>query len=213
MCKSVCALSHVHHFNFFLLHQQTPLHLAAEKGRFENTLKYLVDKGAGITLDLLLILIICIHHLSHLLSLCGIIYQTMLKLLLSLYLRLTYLISKYCYLCSHCPFFFGNINFIIIKKKWQLPPVTESTCCTPGTTPSSWTCTSVWCYTSTSIWKGFRFLEMFCVLFYLLTFNDSYPQWVKGTCCTPGTTPSSCTITSVWCYTGTSIRTGCLSST
>jgi len=37
-------------FNSFLFHQQTPLHLAAEKGRFENTLKYLVDKGADINI-------------------------------------------------------------------------------------------------------------------------------------------------------------------
>ena len=47
---------------------------------------------------------ICIHHLSHPLSLCGITYQIVLKLLLSLYLRLTYHISKHCYLCSLCPF-------------------------------------------------------------------------------------------------------------
>ena len=37
-----------HSITFF--HQRTPLHLAAEKGRFENTLKYLVDKGAGINI-------------------------------------------------------------------------------------------------------------------------------------------------------------------
>ena len=47
---------------------------------------------------------ICIHRLSHPLSLCGITYQIVLKLLLSLYLRLTYHISKHCYLCSLCPF-------------------------------------------------------------------------------------------------------------
>ena len=35
---------------YFLFHQQTPLHLAAERGRFENTLKYLVDKGADINI-------------------------------------------------------------------------------------------------------------------------------------------------------------------
>ena len=57
-----------------------------------------------ITLDLLLILIICICHLFHLLSLCGITYQAVLKLLLSLHLRLTYLISKYCYFYSRCLF-------------------------------------------------------------------------------------------------------------
>ena len=34
----------------FVFHQQTPSHLAAEKGRFENTLKYLVKKGAKITI-------------------------------------------------------------------------------------------------------------------------------------------------------------------
>ena len=71
----------------------------------------------GIILDHLLVLIICIHHLSHLLSLCGITYQTVLKLLLSLYLRLTYHISKYCYLCSHCPFFFFGHKFHYRKKK------------------------------------------------------------------------------------------------
>ena len=65
---------------------------------------YLPYSSGLITLDLLLVLIICICHLSHLLSLCGITYETVLKLLLSLYLRLTYLISKYCYLCSRCPF-------------------------------------------------------------------------------------------------------------
>ena len=54
-----------------------------------------------IMLDHLLVLTICIHHL---LSLCEITYQTVLKLLLTLYLRLTYHISKYCYLCSFCPF-------------------------------------------------------------------------------------------------------------
>ena len=56
-----------------------------------------------IILDHLLIPTICIHHLSHLLSFCGITYQTVLKLL-SLYLRLAYHISKYCYLCSLCLF-------------------------------------------------------------------------------------------------------------
>ena len=67
-----------------------------------------------IILDHLLVLTICIHHLSHLLSLCGITYQTVLKLLLSSYLRLPYHISKYCYLCSLCPFF--DMNFIIEKQ-------------------------------------------------------------------------------------------------
>ena len=57
---------------------------------------------------------ICIHHLSHPLSLCRTIYQTVLKLLLSSYLRLTYHISKYCFLCSLCPFF--DMNFIIEKN-------------------------------------------------------------------------------------------------
>ena len=55
-------------------------------------------------LDHLHVLTICIHHLSHPLSLCGITYQIVLKLLLSLYLRLTYHISKHSYLCSLCPF-------------------------------------------------------------------------------------------------------------
>ena len=40
---------HVSH-NYFVLHQRTSLHLAAEKGRFENTLKYLLHKGAGINI-------------------------------------------------------------------------------------------------------------------------------------------------------------------
>ena len=35
---------------YFLFHQQTPSHLAAERGRFENTLKCLVDKGADINI-------------------------------------------------------------------------------------------------------------------------------------------------------------------
>ena len=35
---------------YFVFHQQTPSHLAAEKGRFENTLKYLVDIGADINI-------------------------------------------------------------------------------------------------------------------------------------------------------------------
>ena len=56
---------------------------------------------------------ICIHHLSHSLSLCGITYQTVLKLLLSLYLRLTYHISKYCYLCSLCP----HATKVLIQEK------------------------------------------------------------------------------------------------
>ena len=56
-----------------------------------------------IILDHLLIPTICIHHLSHLLSFCGITYQTVLKLL-SLYLRLTYHITKLCYLGSLCVF-------------------------------------------------------------------------------------------------------------
>ena len=67
-----------------------------------------------IILDHLLVLTICIHRLSHPLSLCGITYQTVLKLLLSSYLRLTYHISKYCYLYSLCPFF--DMNFIIEKQ-------------------------------------------------------------------------------------------------
>ena len=70
-----------------------------------------------ITLDLLLVLIICIRHLFHLVSLCGITYQTVLKLLLSLYLRLTYLISKYCYLCSRCPFLRHKFHYRKKKDK------------------------------------------------------------------------------------------------
>ena len=35
---------------FLSPYQQTPLHLAAEKGRFETTLNCLVDKGAGINI-------------------------------------------------------------------------------------------------------------------------------------------------------------------
>ena len=42
--------SYMQSFNYFVLHQRTPSHLAAEKGRFENTLKYLVDKGAHINI-------------------------------------------------------------------------------------------------------------------------------------------------------------------
>ena len=34
----------------FVLHQRTPLHMAAAKGRFENILGYLVKKGAGINI-------------------------------------------------------------------------------------------------------------------------------------------------------------------
>ena len=34
----------------FVFHQQTPSHLAAKKGRFENTLKDLVDKRADINI-------------------------------------------------------------------------------------------------------------------------------------------------------------------
>ena len=41
LCKS---------FNYFVLHQRTPLHLAAEQGRFENILGYLLDKGADINI-------------------------------------------------------------------------------------------------------------------------------------------------------------------
>ena len=37
-------------FNFLFLDQRTPLHLAAEKGRFENILGYLLGKGAGINI-------------------------------------------------------------------------------------------------------------------------------------------------------------------
>ena len=43
--KSVCILGHI-----FVLIQWAPLHTAAEKGRFENTLKYLVHKGADISI-------------------------------------------------------------------------------------------------------------------------------------------------------------------
>ena len=46
--KSVTILPTRKSFNYFVFHQQTPSHLAAEKGRFENTLKYLVDKQADI---------------------------------------------------------------------------------------------------------------------------------------------------------------------
>ena len=73
-----------------------------------------------ITLYLLLVLIICSHHLSHLLSRCGITYQTVLNLLVSPYLRLTYLISKYCYLCSRCPFLRHKFHYG--KKKASLHP-------------------------------------------------------------------------------------------
>ena len=34
----------------FVPHQQTPLHLAAKRGRFENTLKYLIARGADINI-------------------------------------------------------------------------------------------------------------------------------------------------------------------
>ena len=34
-------------YNCFFYHQRTPLHMAAEGGH-EDTVKYLVDKGAGI---------------------------------------------------------------------------------------------------------------------------------------------------------------------
>ena len=74
-----------------------------------------------IILDHLLVLTICIHHLSHPLSLCGITYQTVLKPLLSSYLRLTYHISKYCYLRSLCPFF--DMNFIIEKQFLRYHPL------------------------------------------------------------------------------------------
>ena len=37
-------------FNYFVLHQQTPLHMAAKKGRFENILGYLIGKGANINI-------------------------------------------------------------------------------------------------------------------------------------------------------------------
>ena len=46
----VSVMTYMQVIQYFLFHQQTPLHLAAEKGRFENTLKYLVDKGAGINI-------------------------------------------------------------------------------------------------------------------------------------------------------------------
>ena len=49
----LCKISHYTNllaFNYFVLHQRTPSHMAAEKGRFENTLKYLVDKGAHINI-------------------------------------------------------------------------------------------------------------------------------------------------------------------
>ena len=37
-------------FNCFVLHQQTPLHLAAKEGRFEKILGYLIDKRADINI-------------------------------------------------------------------------------------------------------------------------------------------------------------------
>ena len=37
-------------FNYFVLHQRTPLYLAAEKGRFENVLGYLLGKAADINI-------------------------------------------------------------------------------------------------------------------------------------------------------------------
>ena len=50
--KSVSAISYkqVINFSYFVLHQRAPLHLAAEKGRFENILGYLIDQGAGINI-------------------------------------------------------------------------------------------------------------------------------------------------------------------
>ena len=48
--KSVTILPTLKSLNCFVFHQQTPSHLAAEKGRFENTLKYLVDKQADINI-------------------------------------------------------------------------------------------------------------------------------------------------------------------
>ena len=74
------------------------------QGSLQLARKVELDQVAYKNFDHLLVLTICIHHLSHPLSLCGITYQIVLKLLLSLYLRLTYHISKHCYLCSLCPF-------------------------------------------------------------------------------------------------------------
>ena len=50
LCKiSLCNIT-CKSFNYCVFHQQTPSHLAAEKGRFENTLKYLVGKRADINI-------------------------------------------------------------------------------------------------------------------------------------------------------------------
>ena len=46
----ICALKSVKYFLLFL-HQWTPLHVAADKGRCEYILGYLVDNGADINIE------------------------------------------------------------------------------------------------------------------------------------------------------------------
>ena len=56
------------------------------------------------TLDHLLVQTICFRLLFHLLFLCGIAYQTMLKFLHFLFLRLIYHISMTAIHVAFCPF-------------------------------------------------------------------------------------------------------------
>ena len=67
------------------------------------------------TLDHLLVQTICFHLLFHLLFLCGIAYETMLKFPHFLFLRLMYHISMTATYVAFCPLFY-DINFSSKKR-------------------------------------------------------------------------------------------------